>query len=214
MKQATKPSTEQAVMKALAIRSDATAADLAGAAGLGRSTVGKFLAQLEGAGKVRRVPGGRDGARRLPDRFTLNKASAPGKGDKARMGKATEPPGTEDTKPSAEAAKGARSATRPAARGERLKPGQLDGLVLACLRKHKGDGPLSPTTVARELGRSSGATGNCLKRLAKDKEVHQASAKPLRYSIAGSSAATAEGAVPRSRAAGRRPARRGRPRGA
>jgi hypothetical protein len=194
MTQATKPSTEQAVMNALAARSDATATDLAGAAGLGRSITGKVLAQLESAGKVRRVPGGRDGARRLPYRFALSKATAQGKGARARTGKATEPPGTEATKLSAKAAKGARNVARPAATGERLKPGQLDGLVLACLRTHKGDWPLSPTTVARELGRSSGATGNCLKRLAKGKEVRQASAKPLRYRIAGSSAATAEGA--------------------
>jgi hypothetical protein len=51
----------------------------------------------------------------------------------------------------------------------RLRPGELDGLVLAYLRKHK-DGPLTSTAIAKGLGgRSAGAVANCLARLAKDK---------------------------------------------
>ncbi|WP_034088309.1 hypothetical protein [Streptacidiphilus albus] len=46
-----------------------TAAALALAAGLGRSTAGKLLTTMETGGLVRREPGGHDGTRRLPDRW-------------------------------------------------------------------------------------------------------------------------------------------------
>jgi hypothetical protein len=51
-----------------------------------------------------------------------------------------------------------------AASGDRLGPGQLDGLVLDYMHKHATDEPLGSTTVAKGLGRSSSAVGNCLKR--------------------------------------------------
>ena len=50
---------------------------------------------------------------------------------------------------------------------ERLSPGDLDGLVLAHLRKRKKDGPLTVTTVAKGIGRSSGAVANCRSRQAR-----------------------------------------------
>lgn len=69
---------------------------------------------------------------------------------------------------------------------KRLHPGQLDGLVLAYLRKHKGDGPLTATTVAKGLGdRSAGAVSNCLGRLAKERKVRQAKRKPRAYVMEG-----------------------------
>jgi hypothetical protein len=120
------PSAKQAVVKALAAHSDATSADIASAACLARSTAGKVLAQLESAGNVRRVPGGRDGARRLPDRFALSKVRAQGKRANVRASKPTEPPGTgTDRKPCAEPTK---KAPKGAARTRKhSKPGQLDG---------------------------------------------------------------------------------------
>jgi hypothetical protein len=48
----------------------ATVADLAGAAGLSRSTVAKHLAALEVEGAAQRAPGGREGNRRLPDTWS------------------------------------------------------------------------------------------------------------------------------------------------
>jgi hypothetical protein len=149
-----KPASEQAVLKALASNREATAADVAAAAGVGRSTASKVLAQLASSGEVRRTEGGRDRARRLPDRFAL----------------ATAQP----------AAKGA----KPKAAEERLKPGQLDGLVLAYLKKNADKGPHGPTTVANALERSSGAVSNCLARLTKAKQVRQVSKRPRRYSLA------------------------------
>ncbi len=155
-----KPASEQAILKALAANPDATAAEVAVTAGVGRSTASKALARLASAGKVRRSEGGREGARRLPDRFSLV-----------------------STKPKAKTAK-SKVTKVPAAAGERLKPGQLDGLVLAFLKENASSGPHGPTTVARSLERSSGAIGNCLVRLAKTKQVSQDSETPRRYSLA------------------------------
>lgn len=69
-----------------------------------------------------------------------------------------------------------------AANGTRLRPGKLDGLVLAYLREHKADGPLTATSIAKGLGgRSAGAVANCLVRLAKERKVKQAKRKPRAY---------------------------------
>ncbi|MEX2448023.1 MAG: hypothetical protein WD404_04680 [Solirubrobacterales bacterium] len=71
------------------------------------------------------------------------------------------------------------------AAANRLRPGQLDGLVLVYLRKHQADGPLTATSVAKGLGgRSAGAVSNCLGRLAKERKVKQAKRKPRAYVIA------------------------------
>jgi hypothetical protein len=85
----------------------------------------------------------------------------------------------------------ARSRTRktPQPAGERLRPGQLDGLVLDYMREHAKDEPLGPTAVAKGLGRSSGAVGNCLKRLASAGQVNQAGEQPLRYAAVKSARA-------------------------
>jgi hypothetical protein len=70
------------------------------------------------------------------------------------------------------------------ARRGRLRPGELDGLVLAYLREHAKDGPLTATAVAKGLGgRSAGAVANCLTRLAKGKKVRQAQQAPRAYVI-------------------------------
>src|SRR5690349_10856551 len=53
----------------------------------------------------------------------------------------------------------------------RLRPGQLDGLVLGYMKKHKGELPVGPTVVARGIKRSSGAVGNCLGRLERAEKV-------------------------------------------
>ncbi|MCX5206912.1 hypothetical protein OG897_36615 [Streptomyces sp. NBC_00237] len=52
-----------------ALTEPATTAELALAAGLGRSTAGKALVTLEQHGLATRIPGGHDGPRRTPDRW-------------------------------------------------------------------------------------------------------------------------------------------------
>ncbi|MHB8246084.1 MAG: MarR family transcriptional regulator [Acidimicrobiales bacterium] len=61
--------TNDAILKALRAAAGATVAELGEASGLSRSTVGKALQSLEADGLAARTPGGREGGRRLPDRF-------------------------------------------------------------------------------------------------------------------------------------------------
>lgn len=65
----------------------------------------------------------------------------------------------------------------------RLRPGELDGLVLAYMRKHESNWPLTASTISKGIGRSSGAVANCLARLAKRKEARQAKRKPRAYDL-------------------------------
>jgi hypothetical protein len=141
------------VLAAAAAAGEATTAQLADATGLGRSTVTKALASLEATGRARRAPGGRDGARVLPDRW-----------------QAVTDPSTCD--PSH------RPAAAPPSR--RLRRGELGELVLSYMSERVGL-DLSPTAVAAALGRSAGAVGNALGRLAAAGALTQSSVKPRRF---------------------------------
>ncbi|HEX3391582.1 MAG TPA: MarR family transcriptional regulator [Solirubrobacteraceae bacterium] len=155
---------KQAILEVLRVQPQASVAQIAVSAGVGRSTAGKLLAQLESDGEVRRTEGGRDGKRRLPDLWSLAGQQPAANEANAKPTSAT------DGKPSGD--------------DDRLKPGQLEPLVLAYLKENAASGPHGPTTVARALERSSGAVGNCLVRLTKAKKVRQDSEKPRRYSLA------------------------------
>jgi len=149
-------STRHAVVQALTSRPGSTAAELAAATGLGRSTVSKALAALEAAGAARRQPGGRDGARRLPDRWTPasdphTQAAAPGK-ETTAGGSAT----------------------------GRLGKGELGAMVVGYLISHPDD-EVGPTVVARALNRSQGAVANALTKLVTTGEAELTSETPRRY---------------------------------
>lgn len=73
--------------------------------------------------------------------------------------------------------------TKKSAPAKRLRPGELDNLVLAYMGKHQDDAPLTATAIGKGIGRSSGAIANCLARLAKDKKVRQAKRKPRAYAL-------------------------------
>jgi hypothetical protein len=66
---------------------------------------------------------------------------------------------------------------------KRLRPGELDGLVLAYMQKHEDDGPLTASAIGKGIDRSSGAVANCLARLAKEKKLRQAKRKPRGYAV-------------------------------
>jgi hypothetical protein len=70
-----------------------------------------------------------------------------------------------------------------AAKAKRLRPGELDGLVLAYLAKHRDDGPLTARAIGKGIERSAGAVANCLARLAKEQKVRQAKRKPRAYVV-------------------------------
>jgi hypothetical protein len=66
---------------------------------------------------------------------------------------------------------------------QRLRPGQLDGLVLGYMEKQSGELPVTATKVARGISRSSGAVANCLGRLDKAGKVRLTNSKPHRYDL-------------------------------
>lgn len=74
---------------------------------------------------------------------------------------------------------------------ERLRPGQLDGLVLDLLTDRSGEPPLGATAIAKGLGRSTGAVGNCLVRLVDRGSVRQVGERPRRYELASQRASSA-----------------------
>jgi DNA-binding IclR family transcriptional regulator len=158
-----KLTSADAVIRALASGSGLTGPEIARVTGLSRSTVSKALVALERRGMARRQPGGRDGRRRLPDRWSAGQ--------------------TGGTSPST-------SATR------RLRPGQLDRLVLDYINSQGA--AVGATVVAKALGRSGGAVGNCLDRLAAAGRVRKVSDKPRRYASTPSTPTnSARGARPR-----------------
>jgi hypothetical protein len=69
------------------------------------------------------------------------------------------------------------------AKRKRLRPGELDGLVLAYMRRHEDGGPLTASAIGKGIDRSAGAVANCLARLAKDKKLRQAKRKPRAYAL-------------------------------
>jgi hypothetical protein len=90
----------------------------------------------------------------------------------------------------AKAAKAPKSSTKTSAAKSqnkdghnRLRPGELDGLVLSYMHQHEDELPLSPTKIGQDIGRSSGAVGNCLERLAKAKKARLAKKTPRAYDL-------------------------------
>ncbi len=191
-----KTSSEDAVEKAVETTPGSTIGGVAQVAGISVSTTARVLSRLVENKVIIRHKGGRDGRKRLPDRFTLagvaTPAAASAAADKpAAAGKSrsskTSGSGAKGGKTSAKDTSGGTPAGKPAAtvRGEqRLKAGGLEPLVLKYLKDNAATAPHGPSTVAKALQRSSGAVGNCLVRLAETKEVKQDSNKPRRYSLA------------------------------
>lgn len=66
-------------------------------------------------------------------------------------------------------------------KGQRLRPGELDGRVLNYMRRHRDDGQLTASAISKGIERSAGAIANCLARLAKEKKVREAKKRPRAY---------------------------------
>lgn len=69
--------------------------------------------------------------------------------------------------------------TTPRAASGRLRPGQLDTLVLDHMQTVAE--PVGPVAVARALGRSTGAVANCMARLTKTRKLRLVDDRPRRY---------------------------------
>ncbi len=159
------------VLDALATHAGATSAELAEVLGIGQSTAAKHLATLEAAGTARREPGGREGGRRLADRWST---TAPAPDGTASAD--TAPEGSGD--PTAADTTGGEST--PSA--DRLGRGALGALVREYLAARPGE-DLGPTQIGKALGRSQGAVSNALARLEAGGEARLVSASPRRYRI-------------------------------
>jgi predicted transcriptional regulator len=59
----------------------------------------------------------------------------------------------------------------------------MDGQVLAYMRRHKDDGPLTASAISNGIERSAGAIANCLARLAKNGKVRRAKKRPRAYAL-------------------------------
>jgi DNA-binding MarR family transcriptional regulator len=167
------------ITEALVAIGEATAAEVAERLGMGQSTAAKRLAVLEGAGSVRRQPGGRVNGTRMADRWSVAAAPAAGPTPTA------EPDGTDTTDDSTDASSAEATApdpTRPGTGSERLGRGALGGLVRDYLAAHPGE-DLGPTQVGKALGRSQGAVSNALARLEAAGEARLVSVTPRRYRI-------------------------------
>lgn len=169
----TKQAPADAVATALAARPGATAAALAEAAAISRSSAAKALAAMEQQGRARRVLGGRDGGRRLADRWHPA-------GSVAEEVSPAEPPIVHGGEP------GPVEAEPAEVTADRLGKGALRSLVLDYLAAYRGPEGLGPTAIAKGLGgRSSGAVGNALARLEADGRVRLVGKSPRRYLTVG-----------------------------
>jgi hypothetical protein len=198
-----KTSPDEAVKKAVAETPGATIGGVAQVAGIAVSTAGKVLGRLADNKAIIRHKGGRDGGKRLPDRFTLAGVDLPAAYAKHTAASAApdEPTATAAGKPGSKTggsgAKGGKPSGSKGADGagpagksaptvggdRRLKAGGLDPLVLKYLKDNADTAPHGAGAVAKALERSSGAVGNCLVRLTNDKKIRQDSDSPRRYSL-------------------------------
>ena len=152
-----KVSPEQ-ILEVLTTHPGATSAELSEVLGIGQSTAAKHLATLESAGTARREPGGREGGRRLADRWSTTTST------------------TDDS--SADDGTGGESARST----DRLGPGALGALVREYLAARPSE-DLGPTQIGKALGRSQGAVSNALARFEAGGEAQLVSASPRRYRI-------------------------------
>ena len=164
-----KVSPEQ-VLDALAAHPGATSAALAEVLGIGQSTAAKHLAALEAAGSAHREAGGRDGGRRLADRWNT---AAPAPDDAAAADVRPDGPSNGD---------GVSSGGEAGASTERLSRGALGVLVREYLAARPGE-ELGPTQIGKALDRSQGAVSNALARLEAAGVAELVSPSPRRYRI-------------------------------
>lgn len=182
---------EDKLWAALRAHPDTTTTDLAGHAGIGRSTAGKILTTWERDGAATRTdqhhgPPAPDAQHDSPqdtappapaippDTDTDNPPENDSDSDSGVDTEPATPEPVQDTDPDAE---------HSAAPGTRLSKGALRGLVEDYLSEHR-DLQFSPSAIGKALGRSSGAVANALDRLVTDGYAIQTQDKPKRYTAA------------------------------
>ncbi|MGH4029310.1 helix-turn-helix domain-containing protein [Actinomycetota bacterium Odt1-20B] len=188
--------TPAAIYTALLTTPGVTAAELALAAGLGRSTTGKALAALEQHGLAIREPGGHRGAIRTPDHWhpaptSPSPTPRPSPSPTDKTGGTEAQPST-NTAPDTPTDEADQATTPPPptvialpVRKHRLAPGTLRKMVSDYLRAHPGEA-LTATKISRVIEKSSGAIANALVVLVKQGIAEQVTARPRTFRLAGS----------------------------
>jgi DNA-binding transcriptional MocR family regulator len=166
----------EAILHALHQHPNATAAELADHADVGRSTANKALANLAAEGRATRQRGGRVNGRIIPDRWSLDSdeptPQASGTSDHGEA-EATTTPTSRATAPTDDQTSTAR-----------LGHGELRDLVCGYLAARPGQ-EFTPHQIAKALGgRSAGAVSNALTSKAVQHQVIQTSTRPRRYMMA------------------------------
>jgi hypothetical protein len=158
-----------AVLAAILAATRRTPATAGAALPLLAAANGRQPTRRTGSGRAtaRKDTGKANGARGKAPRGGNGQASTAAPARKARRGQA---------EPSAA------PAVNPVSGTQRLRPGKLQEQVLAYLAEHAGE-ELSPSHIAKALGRSSGAVGNGLESLAKDGEVRKTREAPRRFMV-------------------------------
>jgi hypothetical protein len=194
--------TTRALWAALIAKPQASANELADAAEIGRSTATKALVDLEKAGLATRNPGGRQGARRLPDQWEAVIPTTASEAESSELLPQAQPNTTESVElleveedaaeessdpqnsPSGEDSELARTQAEPGQMSPsgRLRPGQLRDQVLHYLEE-RPEQELSPGAIGNALSRSAGAVSNCCEKLAHDRVLTLSRAKPRRYRV-------------------------------
>ena len=154
--------TTEVVTAALRTHPEATVIELAETAGVGRSTAAKCLAALEAAGTARRVPGGRDGGRRVADRWVPAKPRPPvGQPSVSGSGVGGGSDSGSDSDRPVETGTIAGGATEDGTiddggvRAARLAKGELAALLVDYLSAHPGElGPTEPGIIAADATRT------------------------------------------------------------
>jgi DNA-binding MarR family transcriptional regulator len=155
-----------------------TAAQLAAHLAVSQSGVTKALAALERSGQAYRSTSGPD-HKRVAATWSL-----------------TAPPATPAGPESAPALITGRPGTGPAgstAATGRLGQGRLRALVLEQLRAQPAGTALTPSQIARALGRSAGAVANACDKLTATGDAHQVGAKPRTFAATGGTRPRAAG---------------------
>ena len=144
--------TTEVVAAALRTHPEATVIELAETAGVGRSTAAKCLAVLEAAGTARRVPGGRDGGRRVADRWVPAKPHRPA--DQLSVSGSDSDRPVETGTIACDAIEDGMIVGK-GVRASRLAKGELASLVVDYLSAHPEElGPTEPGIIAADATRT------------------------------------------------------------
>lgn len=182
---------EDKLWAALRAHPGSTAAQLALAAGIGKSTAGKFLVSWHTEGSVTRTSStaqdkrGADRWSIMDSDETIDTPETPSATEDAEAGADDAASDPDDKHQVAVAQAVSAQPSKPSdepesSRSRRLGKGELRGMVEDYLNEHPGE-QFSPNAIGKALNRSAGAVNNALEKLVLDGYAEQAQERPKRF---------------------------------